>query len=56
MTRKLYLEKYLNCHNIEQYTLNELDELMVVYKKYLRDNDGRDIQFPGVEFKVNKNG
>lgn len=56
MTRKLYLEKYLNCHNIENYTLSELDELMNVYKKYLNDNGGRDIQFPGIEFKTNTNG
>ena len=32
--------------------MNELDELSSAYKEYLKNNGGKDIQFPGVEFKV----
>ena len=47
------LEKYARVTNIEHYTLHNLKELEKAYNDYLRENKGRDISFPGVEFKVN---
>lgn len=34
------------------YTLQQITEMQKVYDDYLKDNKGKDIQFPDVTFKV----
>jgi hypothetical protein len=50
---KLSLNKLGGFDNIEHYTLKSIYEMQKVYEKYVDDNDGLDISFPG--FLVGKN-
>jgi len=39
--------------NVEMYTLNYLSRYWDVYKNYLKDNDYKDIDYPGYTLKFN---
>lgn len=46
------MEKYSDMHNIENYTLNYINEMVEVYKNYLKKNEGKDIKFPDVTLNM----
>ena len=48
---KFYLGKYGRMENIEGYSLSNIREYWEIYKKYLKDNKGVDIDHP--DFKLN---
>ena len=50
MDLKLYLNKFLKVDNIEMYTLESLYELKNCYNKFIDKFDGRDPDFPLMNF------
>lgn len=53
LTIKFYLEKYAHMHNIEQYSMRHVYMMYDIYKKYLKDNKGQDIDFPNYTITLN---
>ncbi len=50
MSLVLYLNKYLRLHYIDNYTIQQLMEMITEYKKNVEDNEGVDIEFPEFKF------
>jgi hypothetical protein len=40
-------------HNIEQYSMRHVYMMYDIYKKYLKDNKGQDIDFPNYTITLN---
>lgn len=50
MDLKFYLNKFLKCDNIENYTLEALGKLRAAYDTFLENSKGTDPDFPMIDF------
>lgn len=50
MDLKFYLNKFCKADNIECYYLDALINLRDTYENYLKNTDGLDPDFPGINF------
>lgn len=51
LQKKLFLEKYAKMHSIESYTLNYINKYWEIYQGYLKDNAGKDVDYPNHTIK-----
>lgn len=56
METKFFLNKIVKVDNIEEYTLDALDELQKAYERFLDTTEGSDPDYPGYTFGNHKKG